>query len=47
MSSSYRCPGCELLAQENAQVPKDTKGVHVFLIPNSDTEMVEAGRRVR
>lgn len=42
-----RCPGCELLEQERAQIPKDAKGIHVHLVLNTDAEMVEAGRHVR
>lgn len=34
-----QCPGCELLAMEQKQIPKDMEGAKVFLMPR---EMYEA-----
>lgn len=36
IADTRRCPGCELLAEIDAQVPNDAKGVHSYLTPNPD-----------
>jgi hypothetical protein len=43
ITGTNRCPGCELKEQEREQIPKDAKGVHVFLTPN--LELLEEARR--
>lgn len=36
IADTDRCPGCEVKEQLRDQIPKDAKGVHVFLRPNPD-----------
>lgn len=31
---THRCPGCEIKEQEQELVPKDAKGISIFLVPN-------------
>lgn len=41
VADTRRCPGCEVLDQTQEQVPKDARGVHVFLrlnVPDEDEE---------
>lgn len=33
VAESHQCPGCELLAQEQENVPDKAKGVRVYLVP--------------
>lgn len=42
VTETHRCPGCEIIQQEQEQVPPEAKGVTVFLIPNP--ELMEARR---
>lgn len=43
ITDTHRCPGCEIKAQEQDQIPAHVKGVTVHLIPNP--EVLEEARR--
>jgi hypothetical protein len=36
VAETHRCPGCELKEQLRSQLPSDSKGVHVRLVPNPE-----------
>lgn len=36
VADSWRCPGCEILAQLDEQIPSNAKGVHTYLAPNRE-----------
>lgn len=36
IADTRRCPGCELLAELDGQIPSDAKGVHSFLTVNPE-----------
>lgn len=36
IADTHRCPGCEIKEQEREQIPKEAKGIHVFLTPNPE-----------
>ncbi|MFE3196823.1 hypothetical protein [Embleya sp. NPDC059237] len=36
ITTTFRCPGCELIDQERAQVPESERGMKVGLIPRSN-----------
>lgn len=38
VGDTYRCPGCEVLEQERDNVPREAKGIHVYLTPNPSLE---------
>lgn len=40
---SDRCPGCEVLAQEQEQLPENAKGMKVYLVPRAVGEQLMAG----
>lgn len=35
VAQSDRCLGCEVLAQEKDNLPEDTKGIRLFLVPRA------------
>lgn len=36
VASTHRCPGCELKEMERDQIPENTKGIKIGLIPNPE-----------
>jgi hypothetical protein len=36
IADAHRCPGCEIKAEAEDDIPSTTKGVHVFLKPNPE-----------
>jgi hypothetical protein len=45
VTETNRCPGCEIKAQEQDQIPKDAKGITVFLVPNPElAELLQEAR---
>lgn len=38
VGQSHQCPGCEVLSQEQDNVPKTARGVKVFLAPRALAE---------
>ena len=42
----WRCPGCEVLAQERENVDDDEKGVQVGLVPRRVSEAMDEAERL-
>lgn len=38
VAETYRCPGCELRAMEQENIPDGAKGVKIALVPNIDLD---------
>lgn len=38
VAQAHQCPGCEVLAQEQDNVPDKARGVRVFLVPRALAE---------
>lgn len=43
IADTFRCAGCEIKEETRDQIPKDTKGVHVFLTPNPELQEAHRG----
>lgn len=44
---NWRCPGCEVLEQEQDNIPDGEKGVHVGLLPRQVAEQQEDAERAK
>jgi hypothetical protein len=45
IAHSWRCPGCEIIAQEQENIPEGEKGVHVGLLPADVAEELDRAER--
>lgn len=43
VAQSHQCPGCEVLSQEQDNVPPKARGVHSYLVPRAFATVPDEG----